>query len=472
AYPFAGPSHAIEVQLPLLLLGLALLPGNAKGQGWTWLLLLPIALQVGYLGSNAARLGLAAASIYLWWRNRKCRPALIAALVLVVGGELLRSLLGGESILPEDTTPRGVSVRKEIYLSAAGHGLSHPLGIGIGRFESDYPEWRSAEEARLSSGNWKDTSHRIPKTPHQEILLPFLELGWLGFLLLGAAALRLVRARPTMPTDSMWIGLLTMAMFRSPFSDNPTALAIAALVLGSEFAGHRSSNPGPRISLLPAALAVLAVIPAWAQIRGERAVALAVQDQDRLEQHLLDALDARPWDNRSLVLLGSLYLAGQQWDAARNCFDSALVHNPTDLAALTAYIKVEMYAPDGDEVLMLRLLARGEQFAPFHPSVKQARILWLEGYRQAFQDEAVRRVQQGIPEAGAWWTATYLAEAYIAAVEDKPQKVRDLLFRASALAPGGNKGLLERTAEKPSLEPDDIAQLTRKVFPQWPRVTY
>ncbi|MFK5954965.1 MAG: tetratricopeptide repeat protein [Planctomycetota bacterium] len=473
AYPFAGPSHAIEVQLPLLLLGLVFLPKDLRERRIFWLLLAPIALQVGYLGSNAGRLGLIAACAWMILRQRAHRLPIISALVLVVCGELMRSFLGGASILPPDSAPRGVSVRKEIYLASSGHILTTPLGIGIGRFESDYPEWRPEEEARLTSGNWADTSNRIPKTPHQEFLLTGLELGWVGSLLLAVALLRLARGRrETGGTEAVWIGLGVLAMLRSPFSDNPAALGIAALLLGSDLRTLAPQIHFRGMSLLPLGLGILAVTPAWAQLRGEQHVAAAVQDQEFLEKHLTAAVEARPWDNRSLVLLGSFYFANQEFDAARNCFDRALVYNPTDLAALTAYIKVEMFAPDGDEVLMLRLLARGEEFAPFHPSVKQARILWLQSYKKAFLDEAVRRIQKGIPNAGPWWLANHLAEAYIAAVNGNAEETKQALFRASAYAKGGNKGLLERTAEQPALEPDTIAELTRRVFPQWPRVAY
>jgi len=475
AYPFAGPSHAIEVQLPLLILGLVFLPKDSRQRGLFWMALVPIALQVGYLGSNAGRLALLAAGAWMILRQRAPRLPIITALVLVICGELTRSLLGGASILPPDSAPRGVSVRQEIYLASTGHILTHPLGMGIGRFESNYPEWRSEEEARLTSGNWADTSHRIPKTPHQEVLLAGLEFGWAGGLLLAFALLRLARGRrETGGTEAVWIAFGVLAMLRSPFSDNPAALSIGALLLGSDLRTWRPNLNLRGISFLPMGLGILAVTPAWAQLRGEQHVAAAVFDQENLAEHLNRAIETRPWDNRSLVLLGSYYFASQNFDAARDCFDRALVHNPTDLAALTAYIKVEMFAPDGDETLMLRLLARGEEFAPFHPSVKQARILWIDGYRKAFEEEAVRRIQLGIPNARPWWTANHLAEAYIAAVNDDAQGTRDALFRASAYAQGGHKGLLERTAALPDqeLEAQLIAQLTRRVFPEWPRVVH
>lgn len=473
AYPFAGPSHAIEVQLPLLLLGLVFLPKDLQQRRLFWIAMAPIAAQVGYLGSNAGRLALLAGAAWMLLRQRAARLPILTVFVLVVCGELARTLLGGASILPPDSAPRGVSVRSEIYLASAGHILTHPMGMGIGQFESNYPEWRSGEEARLTSGNWADTSHRIPKTPHQEVLLTGLELGWAGGLLLAVALLRLARGRrETGGTEAIWIGIGVMAMLRSPFSDNPAGLGIAALLLGSDLRTWVPALQRPGFSLLPLALGIVAATPAWAQLRGEHHVAAAVADQEKLVEHLNDAIEVRPWDNRSLVLLGSYYFASQDFHAARNCFDRALVHNPTDLAALTAYIKVEMFAPDGDEVLMLRLLARGEEFAPFHPSVKQARILWLDSYRKAFQDEAVRRIQQGIPNAGPWWTATHLAEAYMAAVEGDHETTKNALYAAAAMAKGGHKGLLERTAAQPDLGPQLIARLTRRVFPEWPRVAY
>lgn len=485
-YPFAGPTHAMEFQLPLLLLGLAMLPRDPRQVRLHWCALAPIALQVGYLSSNAGRLALLVGFAYLFLRDHSKRLPVAAGLILVICGELSRALLGSGSEAPStETVPRGFSVRKELYLAGTGHFLTHPLGIGIGQFESDYPEWRPEAEAVLTSNQWADTSNRIPKTPHEDYLLAGLELGWAGVILLGLAARQITRTRrdalrqstdadaPT-NTTALWLGLGTLALFRSPFSDNTAALGLAALMLGTDLrdfrpAGIRTRLLGP---VLPLAFGLLAAIPAWAQWRGESHAAAAISDQDHLEEHLLAAIEARPWDNRSLVLLGSLNLASGRWDVARDCFDRALVHFPTDLAALTAYIKVEMYAPDGDENLMLRLIARGEQFAPFHPAVVEARVLWLEGYRKAFQDEAVRRVQNGIPNAGPWWSATHLAAAYIAAVQKDEEKLRKSLYLAAANAPGGTKGLIERTAKEEGVTPDTIAQLTRRVFPEWPRVTY
>lgn len=490
-YPFAGPTHALEFQLPLFLLGLAFLPSAPKARLWTWIALAPIALQIGYLSSNAGRIALLLALGFLFLRDHSRRIPAVTALVLLICGELSRALLAGGGEAPgTDGVPRGFQVRKALYLDGVGHFLTHPLGIGIGQFESGYPEWRSEEVARLTSNDWQDTTHRIPKTPHEDFLLAGLEFGWAGLVLLGLAARRMRQARrapdnqprdreaPT-GTTAIWLGLGVLALFRSPFSDNAAALGLAALVLGTDLRNFqpRGLERKAFASALPLAFSLIAVVPSWAQWRGEVHVAAAVADPDRLEAHLIDAIEARPWDNRSLVLLGSLNFASAitdatRWDVARDCFDRALVHHPTDLAALTAYIRVEMTAPDGDENLMLRLLARGEQFAPYHPSVIAARVTWLEGYRKAFQDEAVRRVQNGIPNAGPWWSATHLAAAYIAAVEGDPERLRKSLYLAAANAPGGTKGLIERTAEDPEATPDTIAQLTSRVFPEWPRVTY
>lgn len=493
-YPFPGPSHALEFQLPLLLLALGLMPREIGRARLHWIAIAPIALQVGYLSSNAGRLALLAGLAFLFLRDHSRRLPVSLGLILVICGELSRALLAGGGEAPgTDGVPRGFLVRKALYMDGAGHFLTHPLGIGIGQFESDYPEWRSEEVARLSTGDWADTTHRIPKTPHEEYLLAGLELGWIGLLLLGLAARQVLRARKAsvveldggaaaeqpLGTTAMWLGIGTLALFRSPLSDNAATLGLAALILGTDLRGFRAVGRGiPQLRpVLPLALAVLAVVPAWAQWRGEVHASRAVADPDQLEKHLIDAIATRPWDNRSLVLLGSLNYASAlndptRWDVARDCFDRALVYHPTDLAALTAYIRVEMTAPDGDENFMLRLLARGEQFAPYHPSVIAARVTWLEGYRKAFQDEAVRRVQSGIPNAGPWWSASHLAAAYIAAVESRPEEQRKALYLAAANAPGGTRGLIERTAEDPEADAETIAQLTRRVFPEWPRVTY
>jgi tetratricopeptide (TPR) repeat protein len=409
----------------------------------------------------------------------------------VVLGELGRSLIGAH-LNSGDLLPPSGSVRPALYADCLGHATTTPLGIGIGRFESDYPEWRSLETARRLSQDGAALHYRTPKTPHSEPLLLLLEFGWVGGALLLVGFWRLARRRSMATTPGVPLlsspaltALLVAALVRSPFSDNPTALALASLLLGLDLGRARTlrldqpladSGTAPvdaKGRLLPSAavgsLALLTMWPSWPQLRGEQLMAAAVAEEEDPAALLVAATEARPWDKQAWVLLGLYYVNNERWQWARSCYTEALLHDPAHLPALLGLIRVELAAPDGDEMILVSLLARAEQVAPSTRQVVALRVAWLEAHRQRFEREAVRRVQQGIPGAGAWWAATYLAEAQIAAAEQRWEDSREALFRASAVVPR-EKGLVERTARREQVSQETIGKLTRQVFPTWPKL--
>lgn len=487
SFPYAGIIHAVEVVLPLLLLALAALPLLRQSPRLWLFTVAPMAFHVGLIGSNAGRLGLLAGGAVLFRAMPARRAGLAIAVTLVVLGELSRSLSGAVGHHTGDIFATTERIRPSMYADGLQHAATTPLGIGVGKFQTDFPEWRSEETSRILSHDWSIVEHRTPKTIHSEPLLALLEFGWLGTALLLAGLWRLWRLRQSgqrseaiFDTTPAWLALLVSAAIRSPFTDNPVALALAALLLGLDLQNALAARAQVQAMPMPkwrAALPMVAVLglatiacrPAWSQWRGEQLLVAAIQDEDRFNEHLIAATEARPWDTQSWVLLGSYYIARERWDWARDCFKEALWHDATNLPALTALIRIEMDAPDRNEADLVVWLARAEQFAAKNKAVVGARVIWLQAHHSRFQKEAVRRVEQGLPGAGPWWAATFMAEAQIAAAQGRVDAARNALFRASATVPM-LKGLVERTARQQDLDQQTIGRLTRRVFPTWPRI--
>lgn len=487
SFPYAGIIHAVEVVVPLLLLALAALPTLPQAPKLWLLVVAPLAIHAGVIGSNAGRLGLVIGAVLLLRAIPIRRPGTAIALVLVLVGELCRALFGGGQNTG-DVLPQGETIRPSLYADTLQHAATTPLGIGIGRFQSDFPEWRSEETARLLSRDWTVYEHRTPKTAHSEPLMGLVELGWAGSLLLLGGLWLLWKQRrgvsksqALFDTTPAWIALLISAAIRSPFTDNPAALGLAALLLGLDIraaVANQTSKPAAAPTaawraampvMVVLALTIATVPPAWAQLRGEQLVAQAAQDEGHFAEHMIAATEARPWDTQAWVLLGSFYYAQEHWDWSRDCFYEALWYDATNLPALTALMRVEMKAPDGSEANLVALMARAEQFAPKHPSVMEARVAWLTAHQERFQVEAARRVQSGSRNAGLWWAASFLAEAQIAAAEGRRDDASKALFRASVWAPS-HKALVERTARKEEIDQQTIGKLTREIFPTWPRL--
>ena len=493
SFPYAGIIHATEVVLPLLLLALAALPMLRQSPRLWLFTVVPIAFHLGLIGSNAGRLGLIIGGMVLFRTVPARRAGLSIAVALVVLGELSRTLSGSIGHHTGDIWATSERIRPTMYADGIQHAATTPLGIGVGRFQTDFPEWRSEKTSRILSNDWTIVEHRTPKTIHSEPLMALLEFGWLGSALLLAGFWRLWRLRQSgkrteaiFDTTPAWLALFVSALVRSPFTDNPVALAFAALLLGldlqhalasrSHLQATVANTPATQTkwrTALPAiavlGIATLACRPAWSQWRGEQLLVAAIQDESRFNEHMIAATEARPWDTQSWVLLGSYYLAREHWDWARDCFKEALWHDATNLPALTALMRIEMDAPDRNEADLVVWLARAEQFAPKNKSVVGARVIWLRAHHNRFQQEAVRRVEQGLPGAGPWWAATFMAEAQINAAQGRSDAASEALFRASATVPR-LKGLVERTARQENLDQQTIGRLTRKVFPTWPRI--
>ena len=480
SFPFPGIIHAVEVVLPMGLILLAHDRARPRAP-WRWAVLLPMAFHVGLIGSNAGRLGLLLGAGWLLWKKASTRRTVGLWLVLVLLGELTRALFAGDGHHTGDILPQAGALRPSLYQDALVHAASHPLGSGLGRFESDFPSWRSEETARLLSFDWSLAEARTPKTVHSEPLMLLLEAGWLGAVLVTTAAFLLLRRIRNGSQSALLVpaalALTVSALVRSPLTDNATSLALAALMFGAALAtsptpsAAAASRGRNRTSVLCAVgLAGLAAWPAWPQLRGEQALSAALMDDVAPASHLVRATEVRPWDKQSWVLLATYYMAGERWEWSRRCLEQALLHDENHLPAVLAYLRLERISPDAKEERFLLWLRRAEMLGARHPVVLAHRQDWLIPYRDAFQQEAVRRVQAGIPGAGPYWAASYLAEAQLAAIAGKPEEVRAALFQAASVVPR-ERATVERLARQGDAAPSALQDLARRVFPNWPTLT-
>lgn len=473
--PYTGINHAAELLTPLLTAAAIFLPAPRRRPG-AWAAVALCAFHAGTLGVLAGRLSLAAGLALIGWRSPQARSGAGVVAAAFLAGELCRSLLAAPAAVPpsaEAAVPPSLQIRKELYLASAQQIPSRPIGIGLGRFETDYPLWRSEEEARLSTNDWQSRIYRSPKTLHSDPLQLLLECGWLGGALLLAALLLLARPAPLW-FQAPLLAFAVHAMVRSPVLDNPPALAFFALLCGA--AGRASANllqsAQPRLALAAAALVALgagaAVIPARSQIVGESQIAAALApDGPDAAEALRIATETRPFDARGWELRGLGYLAVQEWEYARRCFQQALQHNPTSLGGLTGLVQVEMSAPGGDRRLGLDLLARAEQLAGKHPLVREARAHWLEAIAALHGAEGQARLASGGIGAGSLLLSSELATARVANLRGDTAAARAALLRGARYA-GVHRAVIERAARREQLDDALLQELCLRVFPGWP----
>ncbi|MDA1260412.1 MAG: hypothetical protein O3A20_07290 [Planctomycetota bacterium] len=485
--PYTGVNHASELLTPLMVAAAVLLPPPRRA-ALLWVAVLLCGFHAGALGTLAGRLSITAGLGLAAWRLPTARfgTALLAASFVL--GELMRGVfLPMPSAAPAATSalPPSLAIRAELTQAALAQIPERPIGIGLGRFEASYPEWRSQEEARLANNDWKSRDFRAPKTLHDDPLQLLLECGWLGGALLLAALLLLVRSAPAWFLAPLG-AFAVHAVVRAPLLDNPPALALFALLAG--FAARASAQlllvEEPRralaAGLLIGAGAFVALIPARGEIVGEWAVAEALDaEQEDPAFWLARATQVRPWDTRSWELRGLGYLGaaladtstgadpGESWEYARRCFEQALARQASSVSALTGLVQVEMIAPDGDRARGIELLARAERLAGHHPAVRGARRAWLESVRALHEAEGQARIAQSRTGAGEWLLSASLTEARVLLLSNEPARALLALERAASIVPA-HRALIERTARKPGLDDALLQELTLRLFPGWP----
>jgi hypothetical protein len=368
------------------------------------------------------------------------------------------------------------SGRVVLYQACLGHALSTPGGVGFGRFETDYPEWRPLDEQRMSAANYANITTRRPKTPHSEPLLLLLEFGWLGAgLILGGVVLLLrdpTRARWTAPALA---ALSVFLLVRSPLSDHGSLLPLAVLLIAARRTeGHALRNDdaasreeGNRAWAWPVALgtSVLAFVPAPSQIGGELAFAARLPlDQEAPVEVMERAVFWRPWDARALGILSidRSREAEPSLERVREPLLQALRHDPTDLFALNQLFVLDTRR--GADVEGLVWLARAEELAPEHPAVRTNRTILQRELAEVHRKLGLARLEQQAPNAHADLFLSQLWTAMAEARDGAPLKAASAL-RAAAVYAQGNRGLIERVARDPELDEARVYALIQRLVP-------
>ncbi|RMH04833.1 MAG: hypothetical protein D6702_02200, partial [Planctomycetota bacterium] len=462
--PFAGTNHAAEALLPALVAAVALPAAGVSGR-LLRLAALPAALAGGWFGVTAFRLGL---PLGLAWTVRRERARLLPACLILaafLGGEALRAAGVGTLPTPETTDSEAAAgpstdadwtswtVRWLTHRDGLAHAAVNPLGIGLGRFEVDYPLWRSPETLRAASHDYRVPETPVHKDPHDELLLLLLECGWLGAGLILAGAARAGREAPRPVPAEAAGALLALAvplLVRAPLSDNPPALALAAILTGLALAGAEPARRPAGGRWTPLALALTAAAAAPAQIGGE----LAVADHFRRggAEPLERAVALRPWDSRAWDLLAVERGRAGDLDGVRQAFTAALAADPGDLFALDGLFTAEQTAGRYPEALAA--LARMEAVAPDHPAVRSKRE-WIE---HGLVEQARERIETG-DWAGAR-AALERAEGLGDPAAPTVRAARTALFRAWAEDHRRAAGAIVReAAEAPEFDPAEAGRL-------------
>lgn len=479
---FSNRPQAAEMWSVYLVAALA---WQAPKHAASWLgMLAPAALMAGYLDASAARLALLVGLGYLVWQHRdRLLPAAVLA-SLFLGGELVRVVSApafttqeaGEAGLQPWASTKGRSV---MYQAGLAKAATAPLGMGLGRFETDYPEWRPLEEQRMSASNYENISSRRPKTPHSEPLLVLLEFGWLGGLFMALGLFQLLRD----PNRAAWTNpalaaLAVHALVRSPLSDHGPMLAFAVLLLAAGRDDRALANADPhrarylaglRNRVAPwavaAGLALAGLLPAPAQIVGELAVASRLPlDQAQPASILERAVAWRPWDARALGILSvdRSREAEPTLDRVRSPLLQALRYDSTDLFALNQLFILDTKRGEGD--LGLFWLMRAEQLSPEHPAVKFNRTLLQREVAEFHRIAGTKMLADQVPGAHHHLLLAQLWLAMKEIREANPAQAAKALRAASVYSPS-DRGLLERVARDAELSESKVRAVVEKLVP-------
>jgi tetratricopeptide (TPR) repeat protein len=160
-----------------------------------------------------------------------------------LGGLKVRKLIAGSSIQSLLSLPGPLSSAK--VFNNSGLNSSQPnqlLGYGPGQFVNAYPRFRDPQEISLSSHNRTIKAETEVEHPHSDLLLAFVELGWLGggcFLLLLLHALSCVRRALSRGDDAEaglamgLAGLIIASFLHAPLLHHPLTSALGFITLGA-----------------------------------------------------------------------------------------------------------------------------------------------------------------------------------------------------------------------------------------------
>lgn len=495
--PLAGRAHAAELLTVFVVAGAAWRSFQPNRRDLLhWMLLFgPAAFMAGYFDLMAGRLALVIGLAWLVAQQRhKLAPAAML-LALMAAGEATRVISAppfavqdeGESGLPAWASVKG---RSYLYQACLSKAADEPLGIGFGRFERDYPLWRSQEEQELSSSNYENITSRRPKTPHSEPLLFLVETGWMGMAAIVVGGFLLLRRpRRQQLLEARWTApalaaLGVHALVRSPFSDNGPLLAFSAVLFAQHAIGSRPGKivraadqidvpwtwrwiPAqfqPRAWMFVLVGAVVAVLPAPAQLFGELAVAKRIPLTEQQPPEVLEAaVDWRPWDSRAWGLLAVDYSRTDETPTrVEHALSQALLYDPTDLWAINSYFKLEMTRGRVESALSLLDLA--EAFAPNHPAIRANRTIYIRSRYDLHRNSGLNRMKANQPGAHAELRLAQLFKAMAEIRDGEVEEARKAL-KAAAFYSTEKKGLVERVARAEDLTERKVHTLLNEVQP-------
>ena len=471
--PLAGRNHAAEFWAVACIGVLAWQKKSVHPLAWA--LAIPAAFLLGHFGVLASRISMAV-GLFLVLRKNSATLVLVACTLLAfLGGEWHRNasqpawniLEEGEAGEAPLSTMKG---RALLYQAGLTHFFQNPRGIGLGRFERDYPHWRPAEEARLSHGDWKNSATRRPKTPHNEWLLFGLETGWLGFLCITMGLIQIGRSARRSWAAPALIVLFLHSLVRSPLSDNGVTLALGAFLWAAACASRPGNSPAkpsetkpprPGRKTFALTLCVLACIPAPSQILGEWYVSRRLPlDVTKESTIMADAIAWRPWDSRARGILAADLAREESTTATlRAMLTQAIRFDSTDLFALTALFKLEMVA--GNEPRGLEWLAAAEALLPDHPVVRGNRTLWIFDQAERHRKAGLKGLGLGQADASSRLTTSFLLRAW-GEIRRKNEVACRAELRAAARQTKTLRARIERLARVENLDEEMLQTILRR----------
>ena len=183
-----------------------------------------------------------------------------------LGGLAVRSLVAQSSFDALLALPSPFSRARELSASnSISPEAGQLLGYGPGQFVNAYPNFRTAEEITLSSHDRTLKAETEVEHPHSDLLLAFVELGWLGgfcFALILLHALSCIRRALSKGDDAEaglamgLAGLVIASLLHAPLLHHPFTSALAFIALGA-LSSPTSASPLKGARWFGVALAVL-----------------------------------------------------------------------------------------------------------------------------------------------------------------------------------------------------------------------
>lgn len=359
-------------------LAAAVLLFSEKG-AWKVAFGVTVGLYLAYVASVPVVAGGLAAGVgttaFALARARNSRVILIPLTILVAVGAL--------SFIP---LPSG-EVRARVWSASLGMIRDHPgLGVGSGQFAAAFPPYRDPIEIEVSTHDRALPVETEVEHPHQDWLLPAIELGaaggllWIAFLFFVAGgAWRAMREEigPKAALGAAAIGVLAYALVHAPLTYEPAAASIAFVIFGAVLARPGRPRTWPLLVLLLAAC-----LPALAFVRHGRWLASIAspdaQDARTVERAIESALNCCHDSTVGTALLARFHeQKGSDPATVARHWTGVLQHRPHNVEALMQLALARVKS--GDFGGAREAYERARSLDPGHPGIqKNLRLLDLQ----------------------------------------------------------------------------------------------